>query len=163
MADPDRSARRVAEVRRLSLVLIGLCLIQFLLGMVLNLFVAITRHHPGARGSDYFGRAFQSVLWAVSHGGFLAFHVGLGLLLFLASLRLAAAVFGVPGSGVRTVGVLGAVSVLAAGINGASFLNFNEDFSSMIMASLFAVAVFCFSWVLFRVSSEAHQPLPSPS
>ncbi|HEV7169058.1 MAG TPA: hypothetical protein VGN49_13955 [Micrococcaceae bacterium] len=30
--------------------------------------------------------------------------------------------------------------ILGAGFNGGSFLNYGEDFSSMIMASLFAVA-----------------------
>lgn len=163
MADSVKGGRPASEVRRLALVLIGACLIQFLLGMVLNLFVVITRHHPGTSGSDFFSRAFQSVVWGISHGGFLAFHVGLGILIFITSLRLAVAVFQVPQARVRTVGVLGAVSVLAAGFNGASFLSFNENFSSMIMASLFAVAVFCFSWVLFRVSAPVGQPLPSPS
>ena len=95
--------------------------------------------------------------------GFAAFQVGVGILLFLAAIRLAWAAFSLPGSRNRTVGVLGAVAVLGAGFNGASFLDFNEDFSSMIMASLFAIVLLCFSWALFRVSSAAPQSPPSPS
>ena len=91
--------------------------------------------------------------------GFPAFQVGVGILLFLAAIRLAWAAFSLPGSRIRTVGVLGAVAVLGTEFNGASFL----DFSSMIMASLFAIVLLCFSWALFRVSSAAPQSPPSPS
>jgi hypothetical protein len=73
------------------------------------------------------------------------------------------AAFSPPGSRLRKVGVLGAVAVLGAGFNGASFLDFNEDFSSMIMVSLFAIALLCLSWRLVRVSSAAPQSPPSPS
>ncbi len=95
--------------------------------------------------------------------GFPAFQVGVGILRFLAAIRLAWAAFSLPGSRIRTVGVLGAVAVLGAGFNGASFPDFNADFRSMIMASLFAIVLLCFSWTLFRVSSAAPQSPPSPS
>ncbi len=37
--------------------------------------------------------------------------------------------------------VIGAVAILGAGFNGGSYLDYHEDFSSMIMASFFAIAV----------------------
>ncbi|MGA7173693.1 MAG: hypothetical protein WCB86_02020 [Candidatus Dormiibacterota bacterium] len=157
MADPTRASRRLRELRRLGLGLVWLCLIQYLLGMQLNLFVAIPRHHPGSSGSDYFSRALQSVLWGISHGGLLAFHVGLGIVLLLGSLRLALAAFQAPPRGLRAIAVLGVLAVLAASFNGASFLSYHEDLSSMIMASSFAVAVFCFSWVVFRATTTVPQ------
>ena len=45
--------------------------------------------------------------------------------------------------------MLGFLLILGSGFNGASFLDFNEDFSSMIMATLFALAVLCYASLLF--------------
>src|SRR5487761_651347 len=163
MDNAHRATTGANELRRLSLGMIALSFIQYLLGMALNLFVVITRHHPGTHGSDYFSRAFQSVLWAISHGGLLAFHVGVGILLFLGSVRLAVATFTAHGPRVRTAGVLGALAVLGAGFNGASFLSFNENFSSMIMASAFAVAVLSYSWIVYRTAAPVAEGLASAS
>ncbi len=161
MTDPDRALSRITGLRRLGMVLVLLCLVQYLLGMLLNLYVALPRRHPGSSGSDYFLRAFQSVLWGLSHGNLLAAHAGLGLLIFLAALRLVLAAFRAPGQGLRAISVLGLLAVLAAGFNGASFLSYHHDLSSMIMAASFAVAVFCFSWVVFRAISRAPRAAPS--
>jgi len=146
------------EIRRLSLLLIGLTLVQYLLGMVLNLFVVISRQHPGASGSDYFVRAYQSMVWGLTHGGVLAFHIGLGIVLLLGSIRLAVATWAVAQPRVRTVGVAGSLAILAAAFNGASFLNYNEDVNSMLMAAFFAIALFCFAWTLFRATTAAPEP-----
>jgi hypothetical protein len=147
----------MTELRRLGMALVLLCLIQYLLGMLLNLYVAIPKSHPGTSGPDYFSRAYQSVLWGLSHGGLLAAHAGLGILILLAALRLARATFRAPSRGLRAISVLGLLAVLAAGFNGASFLSYHQDLSSMIMAASFAVAVFCFSWVVFRATAKAPQ------
>jgi hypothetical protein len=40
--------------------------------------------------------------------------------------------------------VLGALFILGAGFNGASFPNYNEDANSYVMALLFAAAVLCY-------------------
>ena len=57
-------------------------MVQFLLGMAVNLFVTITRNHPGANPHEYFGGVVQSVTWATLHGPvLLILHTILGLLL----------------------------------------------------------------------------------
>jgi hypothetical protein len=62
--------------------MLGWLLVQFLLGMATNLFVEITRDHPGANPSEYFSGTAQSVTWAVLHGPvLLQVHAALGLLL----------------------------------------------------------------------------------
>lgn len=157
MSAADRVLGRMTELRRLGMALVFLCLVQYLLGMLLNLYVSIPRHHPGSSGTDYFSRAYQSVLWGLSHGGLLAAHAGLGILILLASLRLVLAAFQAPSRGLRALAVLGLLAVLAAGFNGASFLSYHQDLSSMIMAASFAVALFCFSWVVFRAATKAPQ------
>jgi len=45
--------------------------------------------------------------------------------------------------------------VLAAGFNGGSFLNYNQDFSSMLMAVFFAVAVIAYAVGLFVTGRPA--------
>ena len=49
-------------------------------------------------------------------------------------------------------GYLGAASVVGAGFNGASFLDFNQDVSSLIMALLAAAAIACYAVILFNLS-----------
>jgi hypothetical protein len=54
-----------------------------------------------------------------------------------------------------TVTSFGLFGVLAAGFNGGSFLNYNQDFSSMLMATFFAVAVVSYSVGLFVTGRSA--------
>src|SRR5258708_12918074 len=64
-------------------------IIQFLLGMAVNLFVTIPTNHPGTNPPEYFGGVVQSVTWAILHGHvLLIIHASLGLLLVLNALGL---------------------------------------------------------------------------
>ncbi|HVC22773.1 MAG TPA: hypothetical protein VNH82_05030 [Candidatus Dormibacteraeota bacterium] len=146
------SVGSLSGLRALGMGMVGLCLLQYVVGMVLNLFVSIPRHHPGTSGPNYFGRALQSDLWGLSQGGLLAIHVAVGVLLLVGSWRLAVAAFQAPRSGLRAVSILALLAVVAAGFNGASFLSYGQNLSSMIMAASFAIAMFCFSWVIFRAA-----------
>lgn len=125
-------------------------LVQFLLGMWLNLFVELPRDHPGSNASEYFGGVAQSVTWAILHGPILlVLHATLGLLVVGAAFSLMVQAIR---SGPRPLAVaagVGAVSLLAAGFNGGSFLNYHEDFSSMIMAIFFAIAMGAYAVALF--------------
>src|ERR1700682_145775 len=110
--------------------------IQFLLGMAVNLFVTIPTNHPGANPPEYFSGVVQSVTWAILHGHILLIlHASLGLLLVLNAIGLLAASIRERSKDLIWVSSLGLFGVLAAGFNGGSFLNYNQDFSSMIMAS----------------------------
>jgi len=67
-----------------------LLLIQAAIGMVVNLYVSIPIHHPGARPSDYFGGSLRSVTCAITHGVLaLAVHATLGLALVLIVIGIA--------------------------------------------------------------------------
>jgi hypothetical protein len=50
--------------------------------------------------------------------------------------------------------VFGFIGVLAAGFNGGSFLNYNQDFSSMLMAGGLALAVVSYSVGLYIANDE---------
>src|ERR1700674_1523529 len=64
-------------------------IVQFLLGMAVNLFVTIPTNHPGANPPEYFGGVVQSGGWAILHGHvLLQIHAILGLLLVVNALGL---------------------------------------------------------------------------
>lgn len=111
--------------------------------MVVNLFVRVPEVHPGAKPAEYLSGVVQSLGWAATDGGglWLTLHAGLGLLLVIGALAALLQSIGSHDRVAVTTTVVGFVCTLGAGFNGGSFLNYGEDFSSMIMASLFAIAV----------------------
>ena len=122
--------------------LCGLLIVQFFVGMITNLYVTIPDHHPGAGASDFFSGAPAALGWAVASGpAWLAVHAALGMALAVASLAF---IVNAVRSGDRLwiwLSVAGALLLIGAGFNGASFLVFNHDFSSLIMAGLFALSL----------------------
>jgi hypothetical protein len=122
-----------------------LLLVQYLLGMVVNLYVDLPDHHPGAGASDYFSGAAAGLAWLISNGpAWASAHAALGMA--LATLALAAMVLAWRRSGTagRAASVIGALAIIGAGFNGTSFLNYGHDFSSLIMAGLWALALACY-------------------
>lgn len=125
------------EVRWLLLSVLLLVLSQAAVGMAVNLFVTIPQHHPGAVPSDYFSGSASSVGWALSHGAAaLAAHAALGIVLVILSLVTIVRSVRVPGRTVTVAAALGSVLIIGAGFNGASFLDYGHDVSSLIMALL---------------------------
>ena len=51
--------------------------------------------------------------------------------------------------GIVLSSAFGFIGILGAGFNGGSFLNYHQDFSSMIMATGFAIAVVAYSAGLY--------------
>lgn len=136
-----------------TLIMIAALLAQLVLGMAANLFVTIPAHYPGASPKNYFVGAGHSVGWAITSGLLpLAAHVILGILLVIAGFVLIALAASSDHRGVLIASILGVLFILGAAFNGASFLNFNDDFSSMIMAGLFAAALACYVVVLFQLN-----------
>jgi len=157
-----------SELRQGYLGVLITLVVQFLFGMAVNLFVEIPKNHPGANPPEYFSGVAQNVIWAILHGPsvLLTIHAILGLVLIAFGFRLM-----VPAIRSRhrltmlTAGV-GALSMLGAGFNGGSFLNYHEDFSSMIMATFFGIAVTAYAiglWAL-PLPQESRPPVgPSPA
>ena len=157
VAQSDPAARRRVRGAAFGL-LIGL-VVQFLAGMWVNLFVTIPDAHPGSKPSEYFSGSAQSVVWAITGSGLpaLVFHAVWGLLLVLGSAALAFQARRLHRRSLTVAAVLGFLLVLGAGFNGASFLDFGEDFSSMIMATLFALAVLCYVSILVILADDRHE------
>ncbi len=142
-------------IRTSSLYALVMLIAQFLLGMGVNLFVKIPEQHPGSNAPEYFSGVAQSVTWAILHGHIvLAIHSAFGLVLLLAAVGTLAQAIRARRRGVIVAAVFGFIGVLGAGFNGGSFLNYREDFSSMVMATGFAIAVVAYSVALYLAGSR---------
>src|SRR5260370_15154102 len=109
-------------------------IIQFLLGMAVNLFVTIPTNHPGANPPEYFGGVVQSVTWAILHGHvLLIIHASLRLLLVLNAMGLLLAAIRARARDLITVASFGLLRGLAPGFHEHNFLTFNHAFISTLM------------------------------
>lgn len=136
--------------------MLSMLIIQFLLGMAVNLFDTLTRHHPGANASEFFGGAVQSVFWGLTQGPILLIlHVILGLLLAINSAVILIAAFKFPSTATRVLATLGLIGIVAAGFNGASFLNYNHDVNSYLMSVGFALASVVYVQLLYMLPEPA--------
>jgi hypothetical protein len=123
----------------------ALLIVQYLLGMVVNVYVVLPGRHPGASAGDYFSGAAAGLAWAVADGSaWAAAHAAFGMALAAAALAAAALAWRRGGTGGRAASIIGALAIIGAGFNGASFVNYGHAFSSMIMASLWALALACY-------------------
>ena len=140
------------ELRQAYLGVLITLVVQFLLGMATNLFVTVPLKHPGANPPEYFSGVAQSVFWAITNEPvWLVLHALVGLALVLFGFRLLIPAIRSRHRPTIITSVIGAIAMLAAGFNGGSYLNYHEDFSSMIMASFFAIAVTAYVVGLFAL------------
>lgn len=129
-------------LRLIAALTLLLLAIQFLLGMVANLFVQVPDVHPGANAPEYFSGVAQGVAWAVVYSTpWLLLHVVVGLLLGIAAFVLLGLAIASRRRAWIVTAILGWIGVIAAGFNGASFLNYGHDFSSLLMSIGFLLAV----------------------
>jgi hypothetical protein len=128
-------------------------LIQFGLGMGINLFVTIPQQHAGAGASNFVIGYFESVVWGIVHGGLLvATHVVLGLLIVLSAINTIVRPAKAGLRGTAWASAAGTVCVLVAAINGAAFLTYHQDLNSLLMALGFGSAMLCYIVSLYLVS-----------
>jgi hypothetical protein len=142
--------RAIESLRRQAFGAIALICVQSGLGMFVNLFVGIPKHHAGAEPSNYFSGSMRSVEWGIQHGAVaLAIHVVLGLLLAVMVIGIVARAIAIGRASLLTWSILGGLGTIGAGFTGAGFLDFNEDVSSFIMALLAFAALLCFAIVVY--------------
>jgi len=136
-----KSSQRM--LRTLTLVILLLLAAQFLVGMLVNLYVTTIPPHPGASAPEYFSGVVQGVAWALVHAPlFLLLHAIVGLLLFLGSLVILGFAIASRRRAWIISSIFGLLGIVLAGFNGASFLNYGLNFSSLLMSIGFLVAVF---------------------
>jgi hypothetical protein len=148
MAGDDRSWRASAatllNAQRASFGALVMLIVQFAIGIVVNLYVSLPAadRHSGLLAA--IGRAFSNGPAA------LAVHAGLGLLLLLAAVAVvvrSAMARHVP---VIVTSIVGLLAILAAAANGASFVgDGGQSNASLAMALATAVAMLCYAVSVF--------------
>jgi hypothetical protein len=148
--DVTMANTKVERLRGQTFGAIVVILLQSGIGMFVNLFVTIPKHHSGANPSDYFSGSTQSVAWAIGHGAIaLAIHVVLGLLLAIMVIGIVARAFTLGRASIITWSILGALGSIGAGFTGAGFLDFKQDVSSFFMAILAFASMLCFVIMIY--------------
>jgi hypothetical protein len=156
----ERRAMLQAAVLAVLVLLLG----QFVIGMAVNLYVAIPAHHSGSHPANYFTGSLHSLGWAIGSGrATLAVHALLGMFLVFAAAIVLALAIRTHRRATIAAAVLGIAFIIGAGFNGASFLDFNDNTSSMIMSLLFALAVLAYIGVLVLGSRTSEQQPAAPA
>lgn len=133
-----------------TVIFMGLLLVQFGLGMGINLFVGITRHHAGAGAANVVPGVFDSVSWAIAHGPVaLAIHAAFGLAILVGAIHnfFWNFLWGIRGTVWATGAAL--LAVLAAGISGGGFLTYDKDVYSLLMSLFFGAAMLCYAITVY--------------
>ena len=136
-------AGRTAGLRRASLAALVLLLIQYGIGIGVNLYVTV----PAADHGHTIGTAISS------GPGALTVHIVLGLLLILAAAALVVQAIMARHPGVIVTSVIGLLALVGAAAQGAAFVDQAHPSASMTMAVLTGVALLCYSISLYLLGS----------
>jgi hypothetical protein len=139
-------------IRRSSLGISVALLVQYGLGLWVNLYVTVP-------GRDQGGGVLAAVGRALANGpAALAVHAALGLLLLVGSIALVARAVAARTGFVVVTSVISLLAVLGAAGSGAAFVNNGSNGASLDMGLLTAVALLCQVINLFWLSAPGHQP-----
>ena len=148
---PDRPDH--AEIaRRTSLGMTMALLVQFALGMVVNLYVTVPARDQGGGVLTAIGRAFANGPVA------LAIHAGLGLVIVLGTISLVVRSVASRRRPLIWLSSLTLLAVLGAAFNGAAFVNSGNDGASLGMALLTGVALLCLAVTLYVTGAPGAAP-----
>jgi len=144
----DRTpADRPLLLRRISLGMVAGLLVQYGLGMIVNLYVSVPARDQGAGVLTATGRALASGPAA------LAVHAALGLLLILGAVNLVIRAALLRQRLVAWLSAAGLLAIVGAAASGAAFVSSGADGSSLAMALLTGVALLCYAVSLFALGS----------
>jgi hypothetical protein len=154
---PATRERRTARLRRIVLGAMVLILIQAGIGMYVNLYVTIPLKHPGANPpfSNYLGGSMHSLAWALGHGERqLVVHAVLGLALAVVVIGVAVYAIRLRRWGIGILSVAGGLLVILAGFKGLSFLDFQNNSSSIFMALMAFGSLACYAAILYLLTTR---------
>jgi hypothetical protein len=126
--------------------------LQFLAGMTLNLFKTLPKNHPGSTGKEFFSRSSHSLVWALSSnaGWALNTHAYLALVLIIGSIALFIRSLVFKNKQWVWASAIAAFFTLGAFFNGLSFVDYNHNLNSFIMAVCWLAAVSSLAYGLVR-------------
>lgn len=137
--------------------MIGFLVVQYVIGMVLDLFVELPGKHPGTTDGAYLSRVWDGFSWSLTGGGgaTLAAHIGIATLLVLGGL----ATLGFAVAGHSKVWIIaasfGLLGVVLAWLNGIEFINTGEDKHSFAMALAFMIALASYGSGLYYAKQKS--------
>lgn len=140
------AATRLAQLRRTSFLVLVVILIEFGLGMYVNLYVTVPKADHGANIGSL-----------ISNGpGILSAHLVVGLVLGLGAISALIEAIRSRHVGAIIAAALGLGVLAAADGTGASFTTAGGHAAdSMVMAILTAVALLCYGLILYAVRPPA--------
>ncbi len=154
MIDSDSTVRGTARraggapvLRRITLGMAVALLVQYGLGMVVNLYVTVPARDQGGGVFVAIGRAFAN-----GPAG-LALHAGLGLLLIVGAIQLVVRSALVRHRPLIWLSSVSLLAILGAAFNGAAFVNSSNDGASLGMAMLTGISLLCMTIGLYLLGS----------
>ena len=142
------SASATAKLRRSSLGAVFALLVQYGLGMGVNLFVNVPDADQGKGMGAAFGKSFSNGPAA------LAAHAGIGLLLVINVIVVLVTAFRAGHRVALISSIVGALCVIGAAFSGANFVDKGANSASMTMAVLTGVAIACYALNLYVLGAE---------
>ncbi len=147
------SAAQLARLRGTSFGMLVMLIVQFAIGIVVNLYVSVPAADQGSL-LHAFGKALSDPPAA------LASHAGLGLLIVLAAIGLVVRAVIARHPPAIAASVVGLLAIIAAALNGVRFVaDGGPSNASLAMALSTAVAMLCYATSLF-VLSGSRRPQP---
>lgn len=146
--DLTAQSAAIERLRRASLGSLIALLIQYGLGMGVNLYVNVPKSDQGQGIGAAFGKA-------LSHGpAALAVHTGVGLLLIVNVVVVLVLAVRTRLRAVMVSAIVGLVSVLGAAFSGVGFVDNGATGASMAMALLTGVALACYATNLYVLGAR---------
>jgi hypothetical protein len=142
-------------VRRMSLGITIAVLVQYALGMVVNLYVTVPARDQGGGIFTAIGRAFANGPAA------LVIHAGLGLLILLGTIFLVIRSVQSRRPSLIWLSAVTLLAILGAALNGAAFVNSGSNGPSLGMAMLTGVALFCLVVTLYLTGNPGGATPPA--
>ncbi|HZP53387.1 hypothetical protein [Actinocrinis sp.] len=145
---PSASAPSAERLRRSSFGAVLALIVQYGLGMGVNLFVNVPDADKGKGMGAAFGKAFSNGPAA------LAAHAGIGLLLVINVIVVLVTAFRAGHRVALVSSIVGALCVIGAAFSGATFVDKGANSASMTMAVLTGVAIACYAVNLYVLGAE---------
>jgi hypothetical protein len=142
----QKAASRQAGLRRASLAILIVLIVQFAVGIGVNLYVTLpAAGHPGH--ASWFG-----------NGVLLALHAALGMFLILAAIFVLVRAVMARNVTLIVTSAAGLVAILLAAFFGSGFTDKLTDGYSLGMSIAFAVALACYSIGLYAATTRRTGP-----
>jgi hypothetical protein len=142
-------ASAVPIMRRMTLGMMIALLVQYGLGMWVNLYITVPARDHGGGELTAIGRSFAN-----GPAG-LAIHAGLGLLLIVGAINLVVRSVQARHRPLIWLSAVSLLAILGAALNGAAFVNSGGAGASLGMAVLTGIALLCMTISLFVLGGGA--------